>query len=196
MRAREFILRTRILSHGQRAGARLSASLPPPTRDLYARYVVPQNSRALAADGGSIGGDTSQGISVSGRLNPRGRPSPSPRRDGYASTLNSQHLGPCRAPALRPPIRLPHFPLLRPHHASPCAARRESRAMLQYPGWCMAAPVICRLSVLVDHELNSVKSSKLDCVASPCEWPGAERSGWRSSAEPGSSDPRLQAGCM
>jgi prolyl-tRNA synthetase len=184
MRAREFIMKDAYSFHTD------AASLAEGYRLMYDAYTriftrMGLKFRAVQADAGSIGGDTSQEFHV---LADSGEDAiVFSDGDGYASNLETAAtLGPAapRAPASQPLTKV----------STPNARTiAEVSALLGVsPAQCVktllvdgSAGDIVALVIRGDHELNAVKSQKLDGVASPLRMAGAERIRVASGAEPG-----------
>jgi len=184
MRAREFIMKDAYSFHTD------EASLAEGYRLMYDTYTriftrMGLKFRAVQADGGSIGGDTSQEFHV---LADSGEDAiVLSDGDGYASNLETAAiLAPAtpRAPAAQPLTKVP----------TPNARTiAEVSALLGVnPAQCVktllvdgTAGDVVALVIRGDHELNAVKSQKLDGVASPLRMAGAERIRAASGAEPG-----------
>ena len=184
MRAREFIMKDAYSFHTD------EASLAEGYRLMYDAYTriftrMGLKFRAVQADGGSIGGDTSQEFHV---LADSGEDAIAiSDGDGYASNLETAAtLAPAapRAPAAQPLTKVP---------------TPNARTIAEVSALLGVSPAQCVKTLLVegsdgdvvalvirgDHELNAVKSQKLDGVASPLRMAGAERIRAASGAEPG-----------
>ena len=184
MRAREFIMKDAYSFHTD------AASLAEGYRLMYDAYTrifsrMGLKFRAVQADGGSIGGDTSQEFHV---LADSGEDAiVISDGDGYASNLETAAtLAPAapRAPAAQPLTKVP---------------TPNARTIAEVSALLGVSPAQCVKTLLVegsngdvvalvirgDHELNAVKSQKLDGVASPLRMAGAERIRAASGAEPG-----------
>ena len=184
MRAREFIMKDAYSFHTD------EASLAEGYRLMYDAYTriftrMGLKFRAVQADGGSIGGDTSQEFHV---LADSGEDAiVISDGDGYASNLETAAtLAPAapRAPAAEPLTKVP---------------TPNARTIAEVSALLGVSPAQCVKTLLVegsdgdvvalvirgDHELNAVKSQKLDGVASPLRMAGAERIRAASGAEPG-----------
>ena len=184
MRAREFIMKDAYSFHTD------EASLAEGYRLMYDAYTriftrMGLKFRAVQADGGSIGGDTSQEFHV---LADSGEDAIAiSDGDGYASNLETAAtLAPAapRAPAAEPLTKVP---------------TPNARTIAEVSALLGVSPAQCVKTLLVegsdgdvvalvirgDHELNAVKSQKLDGVASPLRMAGAERIRAASGAEPG-----------
>jgi len=184
MRVREFIMKDAYSFHTD------EASLAEGYRLMYDAYTriftrMGLKFRAVQADGGSIGGDTSQEFHV---LADSGEDAiVISDGDGYASNLETAAtLAPAapRAPAAQPLTKVP---------------TPNARTIAEVSALLGVSPAQCVKTLLVegsdgdvvalvirgDHELNAVKSQKLDGVASPLRMAGAERIRAASGAEPG-----------
>jgi len=184
MRAREFIMKDAYSFHTD------AASLAEGYRLMYDAYTrifsrMGLKFRAVQADGGSIGGDTTQEFHV---LADSGEDAiVISDGDGYASNLETAAtLAPAapRAPAAQPLTKVP---------------TPNARTIAEVSALLGVSPAQCVKTLLVegsngdvvalvirgDHELNAVKSQKLDGVASPLRMAGAERIRAASGAEPG-----------
>jgi prolyl-tRNA synthetase len=184
MRAREFIMKDAYSFHTD------EASLAEGYRLMYDAYTriftrMGLKFRAVQADAGSIGGDTSQEFHV---LADSGEDAiVISDGDGYASNLETAAtLAPAapRAPAAQPLTKVP---------------TPNARTIAEVSTLLGVSPAQCVKTLLVegsdgdvvalvirgDHELNAVKSQKLDGVASPLRMAGAERIRAASGAEPG-----------
>ena len=184
MRAREFIMKDAYSFHTD------AASLAEGYRLMYDAYTrifsrMGLKFRAVQADGGSIGGDTTQEFHV---LADSGEDAiVISDGDAYASNLETAAtLAPAapRAPAAQPLTKVP---------------TPNARTIAEVSALLGVSPAQCVKTLLVegsngdvvalvirgDHELNAVKSQKLDGVASPLRMAGAERIRAASGAEPG-----------
>ena len=184
MRAREFIMKDAYSFHTD------AASLAEGYRLMYDAYTriftrMGLKFRAVQADGGSIGGDTSQEFHV---LADSGEDAiVISDGDGYASNLETAatlRADTPRAPAAQPLTKVP----------TPNARTiAEVSALLGVtPAQCVktllvdgSAGDVVALVIRGDHELNAVKSQKLDGVARPLRMAGTERIRAASGAEPG-----------
>ncbi len=155
--------------------------------DAYSRIFTRMGLkfRAVQADGGSIGGDTSQEFHV---LADSGEDAIAfSDSDGYAANLETAaSLAPAtpRAAAAQPIAKV---------------ATPNARTIAEVCALLGVAPAQCVKTLLVegaeggvvalvirgDHELNAVKSQKLDGVASPLKMAGADRIRAAAGAEPG-----------
>jgi prolyl-tRNA synthetase len=184
MRAREFVMKDAYSFHTD------AASLAEGYRLMYDAYTriftrMGLKFRAVQADGGSIGGDTSQEFHV---LADSGEDAiVISDGDGYASNLETaatRGAATPRGPAAQPLTKVP----------TPNARTiAEVSALLGVnPAQCVKTLLVdgsggdvVALVIRGDHELNAVKSQKLDGVASPLRMAGAERIRAASGAEPG-----------
>jgi len=184
MRSREFIMKDAYSFHTD------AASLAEGYRLMYDAYTriftrMGLKFRAVQADGGSIGGDTTQEFHV---LADSGEDAIAfSDSDDYAANLDTAATlapGTPRAAAAQPLTKVP----------TPNARTiAEVSALLRVnPAQCVktllvdgSAGDIVALVIRGDHELNPVKSQKLDGVASPLRMAGAERIRAASGAEPG-----------
>ncbi len=184
MRAREFIMKDAYSFHTDEASLAEGYRL---MYDAYSRIFTRMGLkfRAVQADGGSIGGDTSQEFHV---LADSGEDAiVISDGDSYASNLETAAtLAPAapRAPAAQPLTKIP---------------TPNARTIAEVSALLGVSPAQCVKTLLVegsdgdvvalvirgDHELNAVKSQKLDGVASPLRMAGAERIRAASGAEPG-----------
>jgi prolyl-tRNA synthetase len=184
MRAREFLMKDAYSFDMDEAG------LAESYRRMYEAYSriftrMGLKFRAVQADGGSIGGDTSQEFHV---LADSGEDAiVFSDGDDYAANLETAAaLGPAapRAPASEPLSKV---------------ATPNARTIAEVSALLGVAPAQCVKTLLVDgadgglvalvirgdHELNAVKSQKLDGVASPLKMAGADRIRAAVGAEPG-----------
>jgi prolyl-tRNA synthetase len=184
MRAREFIMKDAYSFHTD------AASLAEGYRLMYDAYTriftrMGLKFRAVQADGGSIGGETTQEFHV---LADSGEDAiVFSDGDDYAANLETAAtLGAAtpRAAAAQPLTKVP----------TPNARTiADVSALLGVtPAQCVktllvdgSAGDVVALVIRGDHELNAVKSQKLDGVASPLRMAGAERIRAASGAEPG-----------
>jgi len=184
MRAREFIMKDAYSFHTD------AASLAEGYRLMYDAYTriftrMGLKFRSVQADGGSIGGDTSQEFHV---LADSGEDAIAfSDGDDYAANLETAATLPAatpRAAAAQPLTKVP----------TPNARTiAEVSALLGVtPAQCVktllvdgSAGDVVALVIRGDHELNAVKSQKLDGVARPLRMAGAERIRAASGAEPG-----------
>ena len=184
MRAREFLMKDAYSFDTDAAG------LAESYRRMYEAYSriftrMGLKFRAVQADGGSIGGDTSQEFHV---LADSGEDAIAfSDGDDYAANLETAvTLAPTapRAAATQPMTKVP---------------TPNARTIAEVSALLGVAPAQCLKTLLVDgadgglvalvvrgdHELNAVKSQKLDGVASPLRMAGAERIRAAAGAEPG-----------
>jgi prolyl-tRNA synthetase len=184
MRAREFLMKDAYSFDTDQAGLAESYRR---MHDAYSRIFTRMGLkfRAVQADGGSIGGDTSQEFHV---LADSGEDAiVFSDGDDYAANLETATtLAPTtpRAPATQPLSKV---------------ATPNARTIAAVSAQLEVTPAQCVKTLLVDgadgdvvalvirgdHELNAVKSQKLDGVASPLKMAGAERIRAAASAEPG-----------
>ena len=184
MRAREFLMKDAYSFHTDAAGLAEGYRL---MYDAYSRIFTRMGLkfRAVQADGGSIGGDTSQEFHV---LADSGEDAiVFSDGDDYAANLETAiALGPTapRAAATQPLTRVP---------------TPNARTIAEVSALLGVSPAQCVKTLLVDgddgalvalvirgdHELNAVKSQKLPGVASPLKMAGAERIRAAAGAEPG-----------
>ena len=184
MRAREFLMKDAYSFDMDEAG------LAESYRRMYEAYSriftrMGLKFRAVQADGGSIGGDTSQEFHV---LADSGEDAiVFSDGDDYAANLET-------AAALAPaaPRAAASEPLSK-------VATPNARTIAEVSALMGVAPAQCVKTLLVegadgglvalvirgDHELNAVKSQKLDGVASPLKMAGADRIRTAVGAEPG-----------
>jgi prolyl-tRNA synthetase len=193
MRAREFLMKDAYSFHMD------EASLAEGYRLMFEAYSriftrMGLKFRAVQADGGSIGGDTSQEFHV---LADSGEDAIAfSDGDDYAANLETAAtLAPTatRAPASEPLSKI---------------ATPNARTIAEVSALLGVTPAQCVKTLLVDgadggvvalvirgdHELNAVKSQKLDGVASPLKMAGAERIRAAAGAEPGFIGPLGFAG--
>jgi prolyl-tRNA synthetase len=193
MRAREFLMKDAYSFHLD------EASLAEGYRLMFEAYSriftrMGLKFRAVQADGGSIGGDTSQEFHV---LADSGEDAIAfSDGDDYAANLETAAtLAPTatRAPASEPLSKI---------------ATPNARTIAEVSALLGVTPAQCVKTLLVDgadggvvglvirgdHELNAVKSQKLDGVASPLKMAGAERIRAAAGAEPGFIGPLGFAG--
>ncbi len=184
MRAREFLMKDAYSFHTD------EASLAEGYRLMYEAYTriftrMGLKFRAVQADGGSIGGDTSQEFHV---LAESGEDAIAfSDADDYAANLETAAVQPpaaARAPAAQPLTKVP---------------TPNARTIAEICTLLGVSPAQCVKTLLVDgtdgdvvalvirgdHELNAVKSQKLDGVARPLRMAGAERIRAAAGAEPG-----------
>jgi prolyl-tRNA synthetase len=184
MRAREFLMKDAYSFHTD------EASLAEGYRLMYEAYSriftrLGLKFRAVQADGGSIGGQTTQEFHV---LADSGEDAIAfSDGDDYAANLETAAtVSPAapRAPASQPLSKV----------ATPNARTiAEVSALLDVtPAQCVKTLLVdgddggvVALVIRGDHELNAVKSQKLDGVASPLKMAGTERIRVAAGAEPG-----------
>jgi prolyl-tRNA synthetase len=184
MRAREFIMKDAYSFHTD------AASLAEGYRLMYDAYTriftrMGLKFRSVQADGGSIGGDTSQEFHV---LADSGEDAIAfSDGDDYAANLETAATLPAATPRAAAAQLLTKVP-------TPNARTiAEVSALLGVtPAQCVktllvdgSAGDVVALVIRGDHELNAVKSQKLDGVARPLRMAGAERIRAASGAEPG-----------
>jgi prolyl-tRNA synthetase len=184
MRAREFLMKDAYSFHTD------APSLAEGYRLMYEAYSriftrMGLKFRAVQADGGSIGGDTSQEFHV---LADSGEDAiVFSDADDYAANLETAAAvapaGP-RATATQPMTQV---------------STPNARTIAEVCALLQVAPAQCVKTLLVDgadggvvalvirgdHELNAVKSQKLQGVANPLKMAGADRIRAEASAEPG-----------
>jgi prolyl-tRNA synthetase len=184
MRAREFLMKDAYSFDTDQAGLAESYRR---MYDAYSRIFTRMGLkfRAVQADGGSIGGDTSQEFHV---LADSGEDAIvfSDGEDYAANLETATTLAPTtpRAPAIQPLSKV---------------ATPNARTIAAVSAQLEVTPAQCVKTLLVDgddggvvalvirgdHELNAVKSQKLDGVANPLKMAGAERIRAAAGAEPG-----------
>jgi prolyl-tRNA synthetase len=184
MRAREFLMKDAYSFHTDQASLAEGYRL---MYDAYSRIFTRMGLkfRAVQADGGSIGGDTSQEFHV---LADSGEDAIAfSDGDDYAANLETAAtVAPAapRAPASQPLTKV----------ATPNARTiAEVSALLGVPAaQCVKTLLVegsdgdvVALVIRGDHELNAVKSQKLAGVANPLKMAGAERIREAGGAEPG-----------
>jgi prolyl-tRNA synthetase len=184
MRAREFLMKDAYSFHMN------EASLAEGYRLMYEAYSriftrMGLKFRAVQADGGSIGGDTSQEFHV---LADSGEDAIAfSDGDDYAANLETAATV---APAARRAAATQALTKVPTPNARTIA---EVSALLGVtPAQCVKTLLVdgadggvVALVIRGDHELNAVKSQKLDGVASPLKMAGAERIRSAAGAEPG-----------
>jgi prolyl-tRNA synthetase len=184
MRAREFIMKDAYSFHTD------AASLAEGYRLMYDAYTriftrMGLKFRAVQADGGSIGGETTQEFHV---LADSGEDAiVFSDGDDYAANLETAAtLGAAtpRAAAAQPLTKVPtpNARTIAEVSALLGVTPAQSVKTLLVDG---SAGDVVALVIRGDHELNAVKSQKLDGVASPLRMAGAERIRAASGAEPG-----------
>jgi prolyl-tRNA synthetase len=184
MRAREFLMKDAYSFDTDEAGLAESYRR---MYDAYSRIFTRMGLkfRAVQADGGSIGGDTSQEFHV---LADSGEDAiVFSDADDYAANLETAATVPSAAPraaATQPLTKVP---------------TPNARTIAEVCAQLGVTPAQCVKTLLVDgsdggvvalvirgdHELNAVKSQKLDGVARPLKMAGAERVRAAAGAEPG-----------
>ena len=183
MRAREFLMKDAYSFHTD------EASLAEGYRLMYEAYSriftrLGLKFRAVQADGGSIGGKTTQEFHV---LAESGEDAIAfSDGDDYAANLETAAALPPKAP--RPPAALPLTKVATPN----ARTIAEVSALLGVtPAQCVKTLLVdgtdggvVALVIRGDHELNAVKSQNLDGVASPLKMAGADRIR-ATGAEPG-----------
>ena len=184
MRAREFLMKDAYSFHTD------EASLAEGYRLMYDAYTriftrMGLKFRAVQADGGSIGGDTSQEFHV---LADSGEDAIAfSDADDYAANLETAAtLGATTARAA------PAEPLTKVPTPNARTIAEVSALLGVNPTQCVktllvdgSAGDVVALVIRGDHELNAVKSQKLDGVARPLRMAGAERIRAAAGAEPG-----------
>jgi prolyl-tRNA synthetase len=184
MRAREFLMKDAYSFDTDQAGLAESYRR---MYDAYSRIFTRMGLkfRAVQADGGSIGGDTSQEFHV---LADSGEDAIAfSDGDDYAANLETAATAASTAPraaAAQPMTKVP-TPNARTI-AEVCALLGVT------PAQCVktllvdgAESGVVALIIRGDHELNAVKSQKLDGVAKPLKMASAERIRAAAGAEPG-----------
>ncbi len=183
MRAREFLMKDAYSFHADAAGLAEGYRL---MYDAYSRIFTRMGLkfRAVQADGGSIGGDTSQEFHV---LAESGEDAiVFSDGDGYAANLETAASVAPAAPRAGATQLIAKVPT------------PNARTIAEVCALLGVAPAQCVKTLLVegtdggvvalvirgDHELNAVKSQKLDGVASPLKMAGADRVR-AAGAEPG-----------
>ncbi len=184
MRAREFLMKDAYSFHADQA------SLAEGYRLMYEAYTriftrIGLKFRAVQADGGSIGGSTTQEFHV---LADSGEDAIAfSDGDDYAANLEMAATLAPRAP--RPPAAEPLTKVATPN----------ARTIAELSAQLGVAAARCVKTLLVDgsdggvvalvirgdHELNAVKSQKLPGVANPLRMASAERVRQATGAEPG-----------
>jgi prolyl-tRNA synthetase len=184
MRAREFLMKDAYSFHTDEASLAEGYRL---MYDAYSRIFTRMGLkfRAVQADGGSIGGDTSQEFHV---LADSGEDAIAfSDADDYAANLETAAtIAPAtpRAPASQP--------LTKVHTPNARTIAEVSTLLGVSPAQCVktllvegSAGDIVALVIRGDHELNAVKTQKLAGVANPLRMAGAERIRAAGGAEPG-----------
>jgi prolyl-tRNA synthetase len=184
MRAREFLMKDAYSFHTDEASLAEGYRL---MYDTYSRIFTRMGLkfRAVQADGGSIGGDTSQEFHV---LADSGEDAiVFSDADDYAANLETAAAVAPAAPRAAATQTLNKVPT------------PNARTIAEVSALLGVTPAQCVKTLLVDgadggvvalvirgdHELNAVKSQKLDGVASPLKMAGAERIRAAAGAEPG-----------
>jgi len=184
MRAREFVMKDAYSFHTD------EASLAEGYRLMYDAYTriftrMGLKFRAVQADGGSIGGDTSQEFQV---LADSGEDAIAfSDSDDFAANLETAAtLAPAtpRAAAAQPLTKVPTPNARTIAEVSALLGVNSAQCVKTLLVDGSAGDVVA-LVIRGDHELNAVKSQKLDGVASPLRMAGAERIRAASGAEPG-----------
>ncbi len=184
MRAREFLMKDAYSFDMDEAG------LAESYRRMYEAYSriftrMGLRFRAVQADGGSIGGQTTQEFHV---LADSGEDAIAfSNGDDYAANLETAATLPPAAP--RAPASEPLSKVATPN----ARTIAEVSALLGVtPAQCVKTLLVdgadgdvVALVIRGDHELNAVKSQKLDGVANPLKMAGAERIRAAAGAEPG-----------
>jgi prolyl-tRNA synthetase len=184
MRAREFVMKDAYSFHTD------AASLAEGYRLMYDAYSriftrMGLKFRAVKADGGSIGGDTSQEFHV---LAESGEDAIAfSDGDDYAANLETAATLPASLP--RPPASQPLAKVSTPN----ARTIAELTAQLKVSASQCAKTLLVEgseggvvaLVIRGDHELNAVKSQKLAGVASPLRMASADRVRTAMEAEPG-----------
>jgi prolyl-tRNA synthetase len=184
MRAREFLMKDAYSFHTD------EASLAEGYRLMYDAYTriftrMGLKFRAVQADGGSIGGDTSQEFHV---LADSGEDAIAFSDAGdYAANLETAAtVGATTARAA------PAEPLTKVPTPNARTIAEVSALLSVNPAQCVKTLLVdgtggdvIALVIRGDHELNAVKSQKLDGVARPLRMAGAERIRAAAGAEPG-----------
>ncbi|MDP9007094.1 MAG: proline--tRNA ligase [Pseudomonadota bacterium] len=184
MRAREFVMKDAYSFHTD------EASLAEGYRLMYDAYTriftrMGLKFRAVQADGGSIGGDTSQEFHV---LADSGEDAIAfSDADEYAANLETAATFGATTPRAAPAEALTKVPT------------PKARTIAEVSALLGVSPALCVKTLLVegsegdvvalvirgDHELNAVKSQKLEGVARPLRMAGVERIRAAAGAEPG-----------
>jgi prolyl-tRNA synthetase len=184
MRAREFLMKDAYSFHADEASLREGYKA---MYDAYSRIFtrLGLRFRAVQADGGSIGGDTSQEFHV---LADSGEDAIA-YSDGDDYAANLETAGTLRSTAPRPPAQEPLSKVATPQARSIA----ELTAQLKVPAErCIKTLLVdgtegsvVALVIRGDHELNAVKSQKLEGVANPLRMASAERVRTATGCEPG-----------
>ena len=188
MRAREFLMKDAYSFHAD------AASLAEGYRlmfDAYTRIFTRMGLkfRAVQADGGSIGGDTSQEFHV---LADSGEDAiATSDADDYAANLET-----ATTPAPATPRNPPGEQLTKVATPNVRTIAEVSALLGVESARCVktllvdgSAGDVVALVIRGDHDLNAVKSQKLEGVASPLRMAGTERIRAATGAEPGSLGP-------
>jgi len=184
MRAREFLMKDAYSFDTDEAGLAESYRL---MYDAYSRIFTRMGLkfRAVQADGGSIGGDTSQEFHV---LADSGEDAiVFSDGDDYAANLETAVTVASAAPRAAATQSLTKVPTPNARTiAEVCALLGVTPAQCVKTLLVDAADGgVVALVIRGDHELNAVKSQKLEGVASPLKMAGAERVRTAAGAEPG-----------
>ncbi|MGO9931493.1 MAG: proline--tRNA ligase [Steroidobacteraceae bacterium] len=195
MRAREFLMKDAYSFHTD------EASLAEGYRLMYEAYSriftrMGLKFRAVQADGGSIGGSTSQEFHV---LADSGEDAiVFSDADDYAANLE---MAATIAPAA--PRAAATQPLIKVHTPNTRTIADLSARLGVSPAQCVKTLLVegsggdvVALVIRGDHELNAVKSQKLPGVADPLRMAGPERALAATGAEPGSLGPVGFAGLI
>jgi prolyl-tRNA synthetase len=184
MRAREFVMKDAYSFHTD------AASLAEGYRVMYEAYSriftrMGLKFRAVKADGGSIGGDTSQEFHV---LAESGEDAIAfSDGDEYAANLETAATLPASEP--RPAAAQP---LTKVHTPNARTIAELSAQLAVSAAQCVKTLLVdgsegdvIALVIRGDHELNALKAQKLDGVASPLRMASAERVRTATGSEPG-----------
>jgi prolyl-tRNA synthetase len=184
MRAREFLMKDAYSFDTDEAGLAESYRR---MYDAYSRIFTRMGLkfRAVQADGGSIGGDTSQEFHV---LADSGEDAiVFSDADDYAANLETAATVPSAAPRAAAAQPLTKVPTPNARTIAEVCAQLGVK-----PAQCVKTLLVdgtdggvVALVIRGDHELNAVKSQKLDGVARPLKMAGAERVRAAAGAEPG-----------
>lgn len=188
MRAREFLMKDAYSFHAD------AASLAEGYRLMFEAYTriftrMGLKFRAVQADGGSIGGDTSQEFHV---LADSGEDAIAiSDADDYAANLET-----ATTPVPATPRKPPAEPLTKVATPNVRTIAEVSAQLGVESARCVktllvdgSAGDVVALVIRGDHDLNAVKSQKLEGVASPLKMAGTERIRAATAAEPGSLGP-------
>ncbi|HEY2145474.1 MAG TPA: proline--tRNA ligase [Steroidobacteraceae bacterium] len=184
MRAREFLMKDAYSFHSDEASLAEGYRL---MFDAYSRIFtrIGLKFRAVQADGGSIGGDTSQEFHV---LADSGEDAIAfSDGDDYAANLETAATLPSSTPRAQPAQALSRVPT------------PNARSIAELSAQLGLSPAQCVKTLLVegskgdvaalvirgDHELNAVKAQKLAGVANPLRMAGPERIRDATGTEPG-----------